>query len=128
MAHCVNTLPLRCRIDLANTFAKHLRRVHEALLEAQAHEHVTFGSLVPKLPRPSDLSRPPLVAVTCNIDRRGAEFDFGDVTLDAEMPRDSPFSIIETNIIAFHPHAAAVKPALVAKPLPGQLSSEEWGG
>ena len=100
VAHCVNTLPLRCRIDLANTFAKHLRCVHEAFLEAQAHEHVTFGSLVPKLRRPPDLSRPPLVAVTFNIDRRGAEFDFGDVTLDSiETPKSFVIFELSINIV-----------------------------
>ena len=100
VAHCVNTLPLRCRIDLANTFAEHLRCVHEAFLEARAHEHVTFGSLVPKLPRPPDLSRPPLVAVTFNIDRRGAEFDFGDVTLGSiETPKNFVIFELSINIV-----------------------------
>src|SRR5687768_15448131 len=35
------------------------------------------------------------------------------ITLDAEVPGDSSFSVIEADVVAFHPHAAAVEPALV---------------
>ena len=100
VAHCVNTLPLRCRPDLASTFADHLKGVREAFLEAQAHQQVTFGSLVPKLRRELDPSRPPLVAVTFNIDRLGAKFDFGDVTLDSiETPKSFVIFELAINIV-----------------------------
>ena len=100
VAHCVNTLPLRCRLDLASTFGNHLQGVRRRSFEAQAHQHVTFGSLVPKLLRHPDPSRPPLVAVTFNIDRLGAEFDFGDVTLGSiETPKSFVTFELTINIV-----------------------------
>ena len=36
-----------------------------------------------------------------------------DIALDAEVPGDSSVGIVEANVVAFHPHAAAVEPALV---------------
>ena len=74
--------------------------MREAFLEAQEHEHVTFGSLVPKLRRHPDPSRPPLVAVTFNIDKWGAEFDFGDVTLaNVETPKSFVIFELSINIV-----------------------------
>ena len=42
---------------------------------------ITFGSLVRRLQLPRDPSRTPLVGMTFSIDKVGAPFDFGDVTI-----------------------------------------------
>lgn len=81
VAHCVNTLPLRVRLDPATPFTEHLRTVRDALAHAQDHSHLTFGSLVRRLNIPRDRSRTPLVSATFTIDKIGAPFDFGDVTI-----------------------------------------------
>jgi amino acid adenylation domain-containing protein len=100
VGHCVNTLPLRCRLDSSASFASHLKDVREAFFEAQEHQNVTFGSLVPRLRRHPDPSRPPLVAVTFNIDKLGAEFDFGDVTLaNVETPKSFVTFELMINIV-----------------------------
>ncbi|HEX6005846.1 MAG TPA: condensation domain-containing protein, partial [Burkholderiales bacterium] len=78
VGHCVNMVPLRCRVEPAATFEDHLKRVRESFLEAQLHQQVTFGSLLRRLNVPRDPGRTPLVAVTFNIDRIGAPFDFGN--------------------------------------------------
>lgn len=81
VGHCVNMIPLRCRPQPASTFADHLTQVRGVFLEAQAHQQLTFGSLLHRLNVPRDPGRTPLVAVTFNIDRIGAPFDFGELAL-----------------------------------------------
>ncbi len=81
VAHGVNTVPLRCRVDPALPFAEHLRAVRRNFLDAQAHPRLTFGTLVQKLRLPRDPSRTPLVEVVFNIDKLGSPFDFGEVAL-----------------------------------------------
>ena len=81
VAHCVNTLPLRARLDPAAPFAEHLRTVARELADAQDHPRLTFGSLVRRLNVPRDRSRTPLVPTTFTTDQIGAPFDFGDVTI-----------------------------------------------
>ncbi len=46
---CVNTLPVRVDASGAPTFAELLRRVNEALLEAQRHRHVPFDLVLERL-------------------------------------------------------------------------------
>ena len=77
VGHCVSMVPLRCRVDHGARFAEALKCARTALLEAQAHQRVTFGSLLRRLNVPRDPGRTPLVSVTFNIDRIGAPFDFG---------------------------------------------------
>ena len=83
VGHCVNMIPLRCRIEPAARFVDHLRNVRHTFLEAQAHQQLTFGSLVRRLNVPRDPSRTPLVCATFNIDKLGAPFDFGDLALES---------------------------------------------
>jgi amino acid adenylation domain-containing protein len=88
VGHCVNLIPLRCRIEPAARFMDHLKSVRHAFLDAQSHQQVSFGGLVRKLNVPRDLSRTPLVSVTFNIDKLGTPFDFGELTLEAvETPK-----------------------------------------
>jgi amino acid adenylation domain-containing protein len=82
VGHCVNLVPLRCKVDLGSPFADHLAVARREFLDAQSHQQLTFGSLVRKLNVAWDPSRTPLVAVTFNIDRIGAPFDFGDLALE----------------------------------------------
>ena len=88
VGHCVNLMPLRCRIEPAARFVDHLKSVRHAFLDAQSHQQVSFGSLVRKLNVPRDPSRTPLVSVTFNIDKLGTPFDFGELALEAvESPK-----------------------------------------
>jgi amino acid adenylation domain-containing protein len=83
VAHCVNTVPLRARLDPAAPFAEQLRTVRQELADAQDHSRLTFGSLVRRLRIARDPSRTPLVAITFAMDKLGAPFDFGDVSIAA---------------------------------------------
>jgi len=82
VAHCVNLVPLRCRLEPGTFLADHLKRTRGEFLEAQAHQRITFGSLLRRLKIAWDPARTPLVSVTFNIDRIGAAFDFGDLALE----------------------------------------------
>jgi amino acid adenylation domain-containing protein len=81
VAHCVNTVPLRTRLDPDAPFAEHVRVVRQELARAQQHSQATFGTIVRHLRVPRDRSRTPLVAITFTTDKIGAPFDFGDVTI-----------------------------------------------
>lgn len=69
IGHCVNTLPIRCQIDPALSFAQNLQRVRDGLLETYDHQRLTFGSLVARLGLKRDPSRVPLVPILFNIDQ-----------------------------------------------------------
>jgi amino acid adenylation domain-containing protein len=81
VGHCVSTVPLRVRLDAEQSFAEHVRAVGDDLAQAHEHSLLTFGSLVRRLNVPRDRSRTPLVSVTFGLDRIGAPFDFGAVSI-----------------------------------------------
>ncbi len=100
VAHCVATLPLRCRVDPQATFSQFLKHLRTTFLEGQAHPHVTFGSLLSKLTIERDISRPALVSVVFNIDRIGAAFDFGDLSLErVETPKRFVTFDLNVNVV-----------------------------
>jgi amino acid adenylation domain-containing protein len=82
VAHGANTVPLRLAVELERPFGDWLPQVRRSFLDAQAHQHLSFGNLVHALKLPRDPSRTPLVDVLFNIDRIGAPFDFGELRLE----------------------------------------------
>ena len=54
VGHCVNTLPIRTRVESDAPFTTLLRLVKEQILDAQEHSEYTFGSLVRQLALPRD--------------------------------------------------------------------------
>ena len=100
VAHCVNTVPLHAELDLELPFAAHVRAVGQQLAQAQEHSLLTFGSLVRRLQIDRDPSRTPLVATTFAIDKVGAPFDFGDVTIASlRTPRSYSNFEIQVNAV-----------------------------
>jgi amino acid adenylation domain-containing protein len=69
VGHCVNLLPLRCRIDPAQPFGVLLDATQNSLLDALDHQRYTYGELLKKLRVARDPSRLPLVSVMFNIDQ-----------------------------------------------------------
>ena len=100
VAHCVATLPLRCRINADVSFSQFLKDLRSNFLDAHAHSNVTFGSVISKLPIERDPSRPPLISILFNIDRIGAAFDFGDLTLNCvETPKRFVTFDLNVNVV-----------------------------
>ena len=100
VAHCVTTLPLRCRVDPNATFTQFLKDLRATFLEGQAHPNVTFSSLLSKLTIERDASRPTLISVVFNIDRIGAAFDFGDLSLKhVETPKRFVTFDLNVNVV-----------------------------
>ena len=69
VGHCVNTLPLRFDLDLAQPAAKAIGDAQATLLDALDHQRHTFGTLLKKLKVARDPSRLPLISVMFNIDQ-----------------------------------------------------------
>jgi amino acid adenylation domain-containing protein len=69
VGHCVNTLPLRLRVDPAEPFRALVKRARGQVLDAFEHQDLTFGALLQKLPLARDPSRPALVSVVLNVDQ-----------------------------------------------------------
>ena len=100
IAHCVSTLPLRCRIAPESRFSEFLKQVRTDVLDAQGHSNITFGSLLPKLKLDRDLSRPPLVSIVFNVDKLGAKFDFGDLVVErVETPKRFVTFDLNVNVV-----------------------------
>ncbi len=68
VAHCVNLLALRSRIDENKPFIDHLKERRGAVLDAFENQKYTFGTLVRALNVPREPGRIPLVPVVFNID------------------------------------------------------------
>ncbi|MFG2341265.1 condensation domain-containing protein [Streptomyces yangpuensis] len=106
---CVNTLPVRVDVSGDPTFAELLRRVNEALLEAQRHRHVPFDLVLERLGagargadgtalvrvtsdvlgEPTVLRLPGTSAEYVDVPTAGAKFtlSYGLALDDAEQPR-----------------------------------------
>lgn len=69
VGHCVQTLPLRSRIDPSQPFRELLKQVRSTVLDGFEHQQLTFGELLRELPISRDPSRPPLVTTLFNLDR-----------------------------------------------------------
>lgn len=100
VSHCVNMVPLRCRLDPAARFADHLKNVRQRVLDAQAHQQLTFGRLVHRLNVSRDPGRTPLVSATFNLDRAGLSLDFGELELVAVVRAPKRFFNFELTLNA----------------------------
>jgi amino acid adenylation domain-containing protein len=89
VGHCVSVLPVRSRVDVGAPFSRHLAATKRAVLDAQAHQTVTFGTLVPKLPLGRDAGRIPLVSAVFNLDRVFGKPRFGDLEVEFLRPPKS---------------------------------------
>ncbi len=60
----VNTLPVRLQLDAAESFRAAVGRAHETMLDALAHQRVSFERIVEELDLQRELGRDPLAPVT----------------------------------------------------------------
>jgi amino acid adenylation domain-containing protein len=103
VGHCINFLPLRCRIPDDLDFAGLLQEVKQDFLKAFEHRQFTFGSLIQKLNLPRDQSRMPLVQATFNVEHLAGGLKFSG--LECELSAnphsftgfDLNFNVLETD-------------------------------
>ena len=88
VGHCVNTLPIRARIDPSAPAGRLLKAIGSTVLDAFEHQALTLGSLLRLLTLPRDPSRLPLVSVVFNLDTGLGDFDFAGLEATfAVVPR-----------------------------------------
>lgn len=68
IGHCVNTVPIRTKIDLQLTVQEYAKHSKLRMLDSLEHQRYTFGSLVRDINPPRDPARPPIFSVMINID------------------------------------------------------------
>ena len=87
IGHCVNLLPIRSRIEEADTFKMLLQRYKHAMLDAFEHQQYTYGSILKQLDIPRDTARPPLVSILFNIDQGLGDTNFGSLEMEYYTPK-----------------------------------------
>ena len=85
IGHCVNTMPLRTKVDVALPFTEFMKQSRGRLLDALDHQRYSFGTLLRKLAPPRDPSRPPMLSVSFNIDPAINTEDLGFDGLEVEL-------------------------------------------
>lgn len=68
VGHCVSFLPLRSKIDTAQSFKDYLKQRSSNLFDAYDHQQLSFGHLLKMLSIPRDPSKIPLIPVAFNVD------------------------------------------------------------
>ena len=68
IGHCVNTMPLRTKVDAENSFIAYMKNCRNSFLDALDHQRYSYGTLLRKLAPPRDPARPPMLSVSFNLD------------------------------------------------------------
>ena len=82
---CVNTMPLRTKINIDSPFSEYMKTTRATLLDAFDHQKYSYGTLLRKLSPPRDPSRPPMLSVSFNIDPVIDTSDMGFTGLDVDV-------------------------------------------
>jgi amino acid adenylation domain-containing protein len=85
IGHCVNTMPLRSKVDVTLPFTQFMKQSRGQLLDALDHQRYSFGTLLRKLAPPRDPSRPPMLSVSFNIDPAINVQELGFTGLEVEL-------------------------------------------
>ena len=103
IGHCVNTMPLRTKVDVNQSFADYMKQCRGTLLDALDHQRYSYGTLLRKLAPPRDPSRPPMLAVSFNVDptveANGIGFGDADVQLLVEPRKFENFEWFVNGVI-----------------------------
>lgn len=82
VAHCVEFLPVRIRVNEDAAFPDFLASAKQVFLDAFDHRQCGFGRILQLLNLPRDPGRMPLVAVTFNVDRLHEPLQFAGLSSD----------------------------------------------
>ena len=90
VGHCVNTLPLRNRIDPNQPFTEFLKSANRSFLDAYEYQNYTFGTIVRTLNVSRDPSQTPLISVMFNMDQELKGLSFRDLEFELQ-PDPNPY-------------------------------------
>lgn len=74
--HCVNTLPIRCKIKEGMTFSELLLAVRKQVYDGYGHTPFTYSNLMGRVPMDRDMARPPLASLIMTVDQESHELPF----------------------------------------------------
>jgi glutamate-1-semialdehyde aminotransferase/acyl carrier protein len=103
IGYCINTLPIRSRINEGEPFADYIKSIRRNVLDAYDHQNYSLYRLVKDLRLVRDPSRHPMVSISFNMDRVGAKLEMVDLTAEIlESPRvfatfDLSWNVVETS-------------------------------
>src|SRR6185295_10955216 len=102
IGYCINTLPIRSRMNEEQSLAEYLKSIRRQVLDAYEHQNYSLYRLVKDLRLVRDPSRHPLVSISFNMDRIGAKLKLGELKAEImENPRvfstfDLSWNVVET--------------------------------
>ena len=102
IGYCINTLPIRSRMNEEQSLAEYLKSIRRQVLDAYEHQNYSLYRLVKDLRLVRDPSRHPLVSISFNMDRVGAKLKLGELKAEMmENPRvfstfDLSWNVVET--------------------------------
>ncbi len=79
IGYCINTLPIRSRVNENQSFADYLKSIRRNVLDAYDHQNYSLYRLVKELRLVRDPSRHPLVSISFNMDRVGSKLELGEL-------------------------------------------------
>lgn len=100
IAHCVNFIAVRCRVDPDATFAEHVAGVTRQALDLNDHQEFTYLNLLNALRLPRSVTRDPLVSVSFTLEPSFAEPTFGGLPSNVlSVPRATSRRDLHVNVM-----------------------------
>ena len=85
IGHCVNTMPLRSKVDVDERFSDYIKKSRSNLLDCLEHQRYSFGKLLSKINVQRDPRRAPMLAVSFNVDPAIDTTSIGFTGLDVQV-------------------------------------------
>jgi amino acid adenylation domain-containing protein len=100
VAHCINFVPMRARIEPTATFAQYLDASRRRALDISEHQNFTYGSLLSKLRLPHKSDRDPLVSISFTLEPaiEGLQFH-GIASRSLTVPRTTSKRDLHVNVM-----------------------------
>jgi amino acid adenylation domain-containing protein len=100
VAHCVNFIAMRCRIDPEQAFGAYVAALTRQALEVNEHQEFTYLELLRALKLPRVVDRDPLVTVSFTIDPAFSAPAFGGVPAEVlTVPRTTARRDLHVNVL-----------------------------
>ena len=100
IAHCVNFIAVRCRVDADVSFADHVAALTRQALDLNDHQEFTYLNLLTALRLPRSIARDPLVSVSFTLEPSFAKPAFGGLPSNVlSVPRATSRRDLHVNVM-----------------------------